>query len=216
MTKQQEAAGSAQKQPIDWIAIEKHYRAGIRSLRSIADEYGITEAAIRKRAKRDAWTRNLEERIQLKAQEKVRKALVRTPGTQLTRETETRTIEDYSTVVSSVDLRQRDDVELAMNSTRGLLMELVQLSRPDFKEMLEEIADAFDESGPGPNGGWKTDKANELYRYIISLAGRVKIAKDIAASHGTYIPMQRKMFRLDDDDSKKSSVDDLLEAIGAA
>lgn len=204
----------AEEQLTDWIAIERHYRAGIRSLRSIAGEYGITEAAIRKRAKRDAWTRNLEERIQLKAQEKVRKALVRTPGTQLTREAEARTIEDYSTVVSSVDLRQRDDVELAMSSTRGMLQELVELSRPDFKELLEEVADAFDESGPGANGAWKTDKTNELYRYIISLAGRVKIAKDIAASHGTYIPMQRKMFKLDDDGNSKTSVDDLLDAIG--
>lgn len=197
------------KQPVDWVAIEKHYRAGIKSLRAIADDYGITEAAIRKRAKRDQWTRNLEERIQLKAQEKVRKALVRTPGTQLTRETETRTIEDYATIVSTVDLRQREDVELAMDSTRGLLMELVQLSRPDFKELLEEIAETFDQSTPR-----RQDKENELYRYIISLAGRVKIAKDIAASHGTYIPMQRKMYKLDEEAGTKSSVDDLLEAIG--
>lgn len=195
---------------IDWEAIEKHYRAGLKSLRTIGDEYGITEAAIRKRAKRDLWTRNLEEKIQLRAQEKVRKALVRKPGTQLTRESETRTIEDYSTVVSAVDLRQREDVQMAMDTARGMLVELASLSRPGFASMLEEIAEEFDESGP-----MFKDKANELYRYIISLPGRIKMAKELAATHGVYVPLQRKIYKLDDDASSKSSVDDLLERIGA-
>lgn len=195
---------------IDWEAIEKHYRAGLKSLRTIGDEYGITEAAIRKRAKRDLWTRSLEEKIQLRAQEKVRKALVRKPGTQLTRESETRTIEDYSTVVSAVDLRQREDVQMAMDTARGMLVELASLSRPGFASMLEEIAEEFDESGP-----MFKDKANELYRYIISLPGRIKMAKELAATHGVYVPLQRKIYKLDDDTSSKSSVDDLLERIGA-
>lgn len=195
---------------IDWEAIEKHYRAGLKSLRAIGEEYGITEAAIRKRAKRDLWTRNLEEKIQLRAQEKVRKALVRKPGTQLTRESETRTIEDYSTVVSAVDLRQREDVQMAMDTARGMLVELASLSRPEFASMLEEIAVEFDESGP-----MFKDKANELYRYIISLPGRIKMAKELAATHGVYVPLQRKIYKLDDDTSNKSSVDDLLERIGA-
>ena len=43
----------------DWERIELDYRAGIKSLRQIADEGGITEGAIRKRAKRDAWERDL-------------------------------------------------------------------------------------------------------------------------------------------------------------
>lgn len=196
---------------IDWVAVEKHYRAGLKSLRTIAEEYGITEGAIRKRAKRDAWSRNLERRIQEKAQEKVRKELVRTPGTQLTPASERRTVEEYSDLVATVDIGQREDVKAAMANARGLLMELVQLARPEFQEMLEAIAEEFDQSTER-----RVDKANELYRYIIGLAGRVKMAKELAAVHGVYVPLQRKIYRLDDDDSKKSSVDDLLEAIGAA
>ena len=196
---------------VDWEAIEKHYRAGLKSLRTIAEEYGITEGAIRKRAKRDAWSRNLERRIQEKAQEKVRKELVRTPGTQLTPASERRTVEEYSDLVATVDIGQREDVKAAMANARGLLMELVQLARPEFQEMLEAIAEEFDQSTDR-----RVDKANELYRYIIGLAGRVKMAKELAAVHGVYVPLQRKIYRLDDDDSKKSSVDDLLEAIGAA
>jgi hypothetical protein len=35
----------------DWEAIESAYRAGVLSLRDIGDKYGVTEGAIRKRAK---------------------------------------------------------------------------------------------------------------------------------------------------------------------
>ena len=43
----------------DWLRIETDYRAGIRTLRQIAAEHGITEGAIRKRARRDEWERDL-------------------------------------------------------------------------------------------------------------------------------------------------------------
>lgn len=198
----------------DWIAIEKDYRAGLKTLRTIADEHGITEGAIRKRAKRDLWTRNLDEKIQQRAQEKVRKELVRKPGTQLVPETEKRTVEDYSDVVATVDLIQRDDVKIAMDTSRGLLSELALMCDPRFKDALEWLVQQHDESGPTSSGGWKNDKTAELYRYIVSHPGRVKAAKEIAATHGVYIPIQRKMYKLDADENKAGgSIDDVLSRI---
>ncbi len=41
----------------DWEAIESAYRAGVLSLRDIGDKYGVTEGAIRKRAKKFDWVR---------------------------------------------------------------------------------------------------------------------------------------------------------------
>ncbi|EOZ2373148.1 TPA: hypothetical protein MDU19_001780 [Klebsiella pneumoniae] len=41
----------------DWEAIESAYRAGVLSLRDIGDKYGVTEGAIRKRAKKFEWVR---------------------------------------------------------------------------------------------------------------------------------------------------------------
>lgn len=43
---------------IDWIAIEGEYRSGHRSLRQIADDYSVTEGAIRAKAKKGGWTRD--------------------------------------------------------------------------------------------------------------------------------------------------------------
>jgi len=45
--------------PADWERIELDYRAGIKTLRQIADEHGITHGAVNKRAKRDGWERDL-------------------------------------------------------------------------------------------------------------------------------------------------------------
>ncbi|HDW6671105.1 TPA: hypothetical protein RM043_001859 [Salmonella enterica subsp. enterica serovar Typhi] len=41
----------------DWEAIETAYRAGIMSLRDIGALYGVTEGAIRKKAKKLEWVR---------------------------------------------------------------------------------------------------------------------------------------------------------------
>lgn len=42
----------------DWEAIESAYRAGVLSLRDIGEKYGVTEGAIRKRAKKLGWVRS--------------------------------------------------------------------------------------------------------------------------------------------------------------
>jgi hypothetical protein len=49
---------AANKKEPDWVAIEGEYRAGVHSLRAIAEKHGITEGAIRKRAKAKGWLRD--------------------------------------------------------------------------------------------------------------------------------------------------------------
>ena len=44
------------KKTIDWKGIERDFRAGKTSIRQIAEWYGVSEGAIRKRAKRDNWS----------------------------------------------------------------------------------------------------------------------------------------------------------------
>lgn len=42
----------------DWSAIEDEYRAGKKSVRAIAEEYGVIEGTIRARAKKGGWARD--------------------------------------------------------------------------------------------------------------------------------------------------------------
>jgi hypothetical protein len=46
-----------EKKPIDWSEIERDYRSSPMSVREMARWYGISEAALRKRAGRDGWER---------------------------------------------------------------------------------------------------------------------------------------------------------------
>lgn len=207
----------AEKTPrkvVDWTIVEKAYRAGIRPLRDIASEHDITEAAIRKHAKKEGWTRDLTGRIQAKAEEKVRKAEVRKLGSQESKMdpiTEKQVVEANAAVLAEVDIAQRGDIKLAMVVSRGQLEELAAISNPKFAQLLEELAVEFDRSTDR-----QADKRNELYRYIISLAGRVKMSKEIAASHGVYVPLQRRIYKLDDEaDKSLAEVDLLLKKINA-
>lgn len=66
---------------VDWDAVERDYRAGVKTLRQMADEHGISHVAINKRAKRDGWSRDLAAKIQAKADELVTKNAVTKPVT---------------------------------------------------------------------------------------------------------------------------------------
>lgn len=201
------------KKHIDWELIERDYRAGIKTLRQIGEERGVSHPAIAKRAKAFGWVRDLSEKIQQAAKAKVTKQAVTKTVTKESLLTDAQTVDVYSDIVAQVDTMQREDVKLAIDNSRSQLQELVALGDPQFRERLVALGEEFDESGPTPNGGWKVDKKKELYDYIISLAGRVKMAKEIAGSHGVYIPLQRRIFGLDDEKRTTSDIDLLLKRI---
>lgn len=212
-------SGEADKKPVDWEIVEKDYRAGLKSLRQLADEHGVSHVTIAKRAKKYAWEKNLEEKIQTTAKNKIARTVVNKAGNNEANSkqqlSDAQVVNAYADVVASVDLIQREDLKLAIDNSRSQLKELVALGDPKFIEVLEAIAEEFDESGPTANGGWKTDKINEMYRYIISLAGRVKMSKEIAAAHGVYIPLQRKVFGLDAEKKSTGEFEEMLRQVQA-
>lgn len=59
----------------DWETIEAGYRLNKVSIRTIATEHGITEGAIRKRAKAENWTRDLSIKVRSRSDSLVRRAL---------------------------------------------------------------------------------------------------------------------------------------------
>ncbi len=222
----------ADKKPVDWEVVEKHYRAGMKSLRTIAEENGITEGAIRKRAKRDKWTRNLEKKIQERAQEKVRREAVRAPGTQLTPKTEQETVEAYSDVVASVDMIQRDDVKAALDISRANLQEIALTVDPAYKGKIDSLAKVLEagirvkdenkKKNPQPDQAdlelllenyYDLADIFALLKYTTSIHGRVKLAKEIAASHSVYLPLQRKIFGLDTEKKSTGEFEEMLRQV---
>ena len=126
------AAGAAvpvKAQP-DWERIELDYRAGIKTLRQIADEHGISHVAVAKRAKRDGWTRDLAGKIQAKADELVNKSLVTSSVTAQTKIAEKAVIDANAQAVADIRLAHRSDIRRARNLTNSLLAELEAQTDP--------------------------------------------------------------------------------------
>ncbi|MGI3453002.1 hypothetical protein ACRQQF_27310, partial [Citrobacter arsenatis] len=104
----------------DWEAIESAYRAGVMSLREIASQNGISEGAIRKRAKRDEWSRDLNAKVKERADDLVRKAEVRKQVRSETVLSERVLIEATAEVIATVRMEHRGDIRRAREITNAL------------------------------------------------------------------------------------------------
>ncbi|WP_342221919.1 hypothetical protein [Candidatus Fukatsuia endosymbiont of Tuberolachnus salignus] len=92
----------------DWEAIESAYRAGVLSVRAIAKRYQVPESTLRKFAVRNAWQRDLTEKVAAATKDKVvRSAAVRTFSTKNTVRTDHDIIEQASDEALSVVLSHR-------------------------------------------------------------------------------------------------------------
>ncbi|EBS4427397.1 hypothetical protein [Salmonella enterica] len=173
----------------DWEAIETAYRAGVMSLREIASHHGISEGAIRKRAKRDDWSRDLNARIQQKADDLVRKQEVRKTVRTKTELTERVLIEATAEVIASVRMEHRGDIRRVRELTNTLFDELgAQCADVGALEQLGDIM--FDPDDKG------RDRLNESYQKVISLPSRVKSLKDLSDSLKTLIGLEREAWSI--------------------
>ena len=178
--------------PTDWERIELDYRAGIKTLRQIASEHGISEGAIRKRAKRDDWTRDLSDRIHDKADQLVRKEAVRSSVRAESTVSERALVEANARAIADVQLAQRKLIQRKQAIVESLMQELEAQVGPGNAALLADLGDMLrnpDESGQ--------DKLNDLYRRIISLPERAKTAKTLAETLRITVDMERQAFGMD-------------------
>jgi len=209
-----EAKTKPAKPTADWELIEKHFRAGLLSLREIAKAADdvVTEGAIRKRAKKDGWTRNLKAKIAQRTEELVRKSAVRETSTQLTPVTEVQVIDAVAQLQTSVALSHRTDSGRLKKLMVSLLSELERTT--DNIDLFGQLGELLDESGPDHNGTWRTDKLNELYRKVISMGGRVDNAKKLTEIFEKLVKLEREAYGLDTAEDGKGGIEDVLAGIG--
>ena len=198
-----------EKKTPDWERIEADYRAGIKTLRQIAGEHGVTHGAINKRAKRDGWSRDLSSKIAAKADELVSKSAVSTQVSTDSRISERAVIDANAQAIVSVRLSHRRDIQRSRSITIRLLEELELQSGRENTELLEQLGELMrreDERGQ--------DKLNDLYHKIISLPGRAKTMKDLGESLRVLVTLERQAFGLDDKDQKpQDALTTLLQSI---
>lgn len=176
----------------DWERIEADYRAGVLSIREIAAAQGITDTAIRKRAKRDEWTRDLAKRIQDKAEALVRAAEVRGKVRSESAISDREIVSGNASLLADVQLTQRKDVARGRTLVMSLLAELeAETGNIELFSQLGEMLRSDDDKGQ--------DKRNDLYQKVISSAGRIDGTKKLADAMKTLIGLEREIYGLAND-----------------
>ncbi|MCZ9597513.1 hypothetical protein K9J11_19195 [Klebsiella quasipneumoniae] len=192
----------------DWEAIETAYRAGVMSLREIASQHGISEGAIRKRAKRDDWSRDLAAKVKERADDLVRKAEVRKQVRTETALSERVLIEATTEVVAAVRMEHRGDIRRAREITNALFDELgAECADVDSLRKLGELMLSPDENG--------RDKLNEIYHSIISMPERVKAVKALSEALKNLIGLERQAYDIDgpEGDNSVKQLSELMDSL---
>ncbi|RTR08468.1 hypothetical protein [Klebsiella pneumoniae] len=192
----------------DWEAIESAYRAGLMSLREIASQHGISEGAIRKRAKRDDWSRDLAAKVKERADDLVRKAEVRKQVRTETALSERVLIEATAEVVAAVRMEHRGDIRRARGITNALFDELgAECADVDSLRKLGELMLSPDENG--------RDKLNEIYHSIISMPERVKAVKALSDALKNLIGLERQAYDIDgpEGDNSVKQLSELMDSL---
>jgi len=177
---------------VDWERIEVDYRAGIKTLRDIAEEHGITHGAINKRAKRDDWVRDLTAKIQAKAAELVSKSAVSKEVSKTKRILESEIISANAVNNATIEIKQREDVTFGRGVITSLMQELK--GQIDNRVELEDLGEMM--RNPDAYGN---DKLNDQYMRIVSFAGRVDSAKKLADANKVQVELERRVYKIDTD-----------------
>jgi hypothetical protein len=200
----------------DWEKVEAQYRAGVMSLREIAAEQTaagnpLTEGAIRKKAKKEEWTRDLAAKVRAKAADLVRKATVRSEVREET-PTEKMTVEVEAQVVARIEIGHRTDVPRARKLVMQLMDELeFQTSNPELFEQLEQIlATSTEEGGDGKDKD--RSKLWESFNRAMSLGNRSSTMKTLADALKNLVALEREVFGItlsNGNGGHEASLDDL-------
>jgi hypothetical protein len=180
----------AKKLAPDWERIEAEYRGGLRTLRQMASDHGITEGAIRKRAKRDGWERDLGPKIRAKADALVRREEVRNSVRKdEDAYSEKEIIENEALRVASVGLTQRKDVARARHLCMSLFTELeAQTNEPELFGQLGEFLREEGEDG--------AKKRAAAYEKVLTFGSRVDGMKKLGETLKVLITLERDIYGL--------------------
>lgn len=168
----------------DWCVIELDYRAGIKTLRQIAGEHGITHGAINNRAKAEGWSRDLSARIDSRVQAKLSKRVSRKST-----EAENQFVEKASDLVANAIIGQRRSIGRARDAIRYLFGKLEGLM--DNINQLDHMATILADQDGGA--------MQEQLRKVASLSSQADLAKKLSESLRVLIELECRVLRIKDD-----------------
>jgi hypothetical protein len=192
------------KPPVDWEAVEPHYRAGILSLKELGDQFGCSSVAILKHARKHKWPRDLEGKIKAKAQELVNAAAVNDPvniSRAINRKArEDEVVEANATLQYKIRIKHRTLIERAANTVQVLFGDLECLSSPEGIGLIEALSESLN-AAPGETAEEKKNRRDKQAKAIaraFALAERADISKKLVDQIVTLINAERTAYGIND------------------
>lgn len=196
------------RKEVDRDALELEYRAGLLSLRVLGSKYGLAASRITQIAEEEGWVRDLSAKIQAKTESKLNRSLLNNNLNAEKRISERQEVDGVAQARTDIVIAHRKDIQRNRNLAMRMLEELEQTTdHNDLFEQLGELLHAPDEKG--------NDRRNELYRKVIDMPMRIDGVKKLAETLKVLVGLERQAFGLKDgdDDTNKSSYEDLLRSV---
>lgn len=175
------------KRVTDWEAIERAYRAGILSIREVAKLHGITDKAVRNKAKAADWQRDLSAKVA----EKVRTELVRSQSAPADKiQTEREIVDVAAATVVQVVRSHRIRIAKATSVVDMLTQQLIEAasSRDDLEDEIEEMT----------KGDRTSERRTRLMR-AVALITHSSVAVNLTSAQKSLIGMERQAFNIKED-----------------
>lgn len=128
----------SEKRVIDKEGIEREFRAGMKSLREIGDEFAVSHVYVSKLAREKGWERDLSAKIRAKAEALVSKEAVTSLVNVGSKLDERAVIEANAQVQASIRREHRTDIQRTKRIVNKLLEKLEGL--PTKEDTLKEQA----------------------------------------------------------------------------
>jgi hypothetical protein len=178
---------------VDWEAVELAYRAGVLSVREIAKQHGITHGAVRKRALRDKWGRDLSAKVR----KAVSTQLVSTEVSTIGPATERAAIDAAAATVVALVREHRRDISGQRSLAETLKAQLEEAIGN--RELIEAAIEEETETALDAPGYVKTQAAAQRKQMLraVSLPGHITALKDLSTVLKNLLPLERQAFNVD-------------------
>jgi hypothetical protein len=189
----------ARKQ-VDWESIERRYRAGQMSNRMLAEEYGVSEGMIRKRARKEGWTKDLSDTVRKAVRSELVRTEVRTPHA-----TEREVIETAAATGATVVRTHRKDIRTAAELVSLLMGQLI-----DAAQSREELENIIEEETKEDEGA---QRRNRLHK-AVSLPTHAATIRDLTTAAKNLVALERQAYNLDETNAEETYEERLKRLMG--
>lgn len=177
----------ATRKPIDWERVEADYCAGVKSIREIARENGVTDTGVRDKAKKAGWSRSLTEKVAAKAERLLRNEALRGQLRTEKAASDRELVEASAQAIVNVKLSHRKSIARQRTLVEALTTELeTQTADTELFAQLGDLMRSEDSKG--------VDKLNDLYKKVIAFPQRIDSMKKLAETLKHLIYLEREAF----------------------